>query len=438
MRRKRKQICKLLLSVCMVCIMLPLVAFAKGGGPDSCKPWCAREITAEFSDVNFLAEVRAALGKNKNEPIYDTDNFASVTELSIYNKSITNLAGIQYFTALTHLDCYNNQLTALDLSNNTALTHLECFNNQLITLNVSKNTALTYLECFNNQLSVLDVSNNTNLTFMACEENQLSALDVSNNTNLARMVCYSNQLSALDVSKNIALNDLYCFDNQLSTLDVSKNIVLNDLDCHDNRLSTLDVSNNTVLHRLDCSYNYMADESAITGLNKNLTTTFIFEPQYSSTPTPAIVNNTSQSSNQTVFNYVPTTPEEILRYGYKGKETVEFTYVSNPSKVSIIMNNSIQGKLFFDSIANVLGDYQIGRTYNIFANGNQSTGVIENPVTITLTIPEVLRKEGRTFKMIGVLKNGMPYVLEDIDADEKTITIMTNHFYAFALVYSDK
>ena len=56
-------------------------------------------------------------------------------------------------TASTVLYCYDNQLTALDVSKNTALTTLNCRNNSLAVLDVSKNTAMTVLNCRNNQLA---------------------------------------------------------------------------------------------------------------------------------------------------------------------------------------------------------------------------------------------------------------------------------------------
>ena len=45
------------------------------------------------------------------------------------------------------LDCEYNQLTTLDVSNNTALRELYCRNNQLTALDVSNNTALQRLDC---------------------------------------------------------------------------------------------------------------------------------------------------------------------------------------------------------------------------------------------------------------------------------------------------
>jgi Leucine-rich repeat (LRR) protein len=77
------------------------------------------------------------------------EEIKNITFLNVSWKSISNLKGIEYFTALKELDCYNNQLTSLDVSKNTALTWLGCFNNQLTSLDVSKNTALTKLWCNN-------------------------------------------------------------------------------------------------------------------------------------------------------------------------------------------------------------------------------------------------------------------------------------------------
>ncbi len=73
-------------------------------------------------------------------------------------------------TALTGLICWDNKLTALDLSKNTALTDLRCYNNQLTALDISENTALTRLFCYNNQLTALDVSKNTALTYLDCSD----------------------------------------------------------------------------------------------------------------------------------------------------------------------------------------------------------------------------------------------------------------------------
>ena len=181
----------------------------------------------------------------------------NVTEMDVSESGIESLKGIEYFSKLTALYCYKNELTSLNVSNNTALEYLNCGYNRLTGLDVSKNTALTELYCWYNQLSSLDVSKNTKLWFLHCEYNQLSSLDVSHNTMLYRLYCYVNQLTSLDVSQNTALTELNCWENQLTSLDVSKNMALTLLYCSYNRLTGLDVSKNTALTYLDCSYNQL-------------------------------------------------------------------------------------------------------------------------------------------------------------------------------------
>ena len=184
-----------------------------------------------FPDANFRTIVEY-YDTNKDSSLSDTE-IAAVEEIDCYDKGISNLKGIEYFTALRSLNCGCNQLTSLDVSKNTALTKLYCKKNQLTVLDVSKNTALTYLRCNYNQLTSLDVSKNTALTKLYCSNNQLTSLDVSKNTALTGLNCGYNQLTALDVSKNTALTDLDCDKNQLTSLDVS-NTNMDDLDCDDN------------------------------------------------------------------------------------------------------------------------------------------------------------------------------------------------------------
>ncbi|GBU21376.1 hypothetical protein R80B4_01265 [Fibrobacteres bacterium R8-0-B4] len=206
----------------------------------------AANITAEFVDTNFRAEVYKLINKTAPAQILDSD-VRGITGVSVVSRGISDLSGIEYFTALTRLFCYGNKLTALDLSKNTALTELYCYSNKLTELNVSKNTKLKTLSIYGNQLTALDVSNNTALTILQCDNNQLSALDVSNNTALTQLQCLGNRLTALDVSANTALTNLNCHSNQLTALDVSNNTALIYLTCYNNQLSVLDVSKNTAL-----------------------------------------------------------------------------------------------------------------------------------------------------------------------------------------------
>ncbi len=151
-------------------------------------------------------------------------------------------------------------------------------------------------------------------------------------------------------------------------------------------------------------------------------------------------DNSSSSSNEEASEptpapvYVPTTPEEKARYSVVGNETVKCTTTN--SSYSVDVKNSLQGPKCFASIKAVLGDYTIGRTFNILPQG-QYVYHTDTKARITLTIPQALQAAGRTYKMICVTENGQPIELQDLDTSANTITFETDTYYAFALVYKD-
>jgi len=184
-----------------------------------------------------------AINTNGDTEISVAEAQAFTGGIQCYAKNISDLTGIEAFVNITALDCSNNQLISLDISNNTALESLYCSNNQLSNLNISNNTALELLYCSDNQLSSLDINNNTALKQLYCSGNQLSSLDINNNTALEIFNCSNNQLSSLDINNNTALRVLDCSNNQLRSLDISNNTALRVLDCSNNQLSSLNLKN---------------------------------------------------------------------------------------------------------------------------------------------------------------------------------------------------
>ena len=175
--------------------------------------WADVEINEEnFPDEKFRSYLLSQ-DYGWDEKLTDSE-IAGLRMMSVWSKGIQSLQGIEYFTALLKLDCYDNQLTSLDVSKNTALIELDCYKNQLTSLDVSGCTALTGLNCSSNQLTSLDVSKNTALKTLYCFDNQLTSLDVSKNTALEYLYCSDNQLTSLDVS-NTALTNLYCYSNKI-------------------------------------------------------------------------------------------------------------------------------------------------------------------------------------------------------------------------------
>ena len=102
---------------------------------------------------------------------------------------------------VTELDCNENQLTSLDLSQNTALTKLDCSWNLLTSLDVSKSAALEILYCNDNKLTNLDVSKNTALDLLFCSNNKLTNLNMSGCARLRVIACDSNYIKGKAMTK---------------------------------------------------------------------------------------------------------------------------------------------------------------------------------------------------------------------------------------------
>ena len=243
----------------LVLICLPFIGF---GQPP----------IVNIPDVNFKSYLvgNSSINTNRDTEIQVSEATPFAGSINCTNLGIFDLTGIEAFTALTSLNCDQNQLASLDVSANTALIELVCSANQLTSLDVSSNTALEEFFISENQLTSLDVSNNTALEELSCGENQLPSLDMSNNTALTHLDCGVNQLTSLNVSNNTALAILDCYLNQLTSLDVSNNTALIELDCAGNILDSLDVSLNTNLIELYCEQNQLTSLDARNGNNQNL------------------------------------------------------------------------------------------------------------------------------------------------------------------------
>ncbi len=135
-----------------------------------------------------------------------TVNIENLTTLDVINRNIADLTGIEDFTAITKLYCGNNNLTSIDVSNNSFLEELHSYTNGLISIDVSQNLVLRKLNVGENSIFTIDVSSNTALTLLWCQYNQISSLDLTSNPNLLQFRCYDNQLTSLDLRNGANTN----------------------------------------------------------------------------------------------------------------------------------------------------------------------------------------------------------------------------------------
>ncbi len=227
----------------------------------------------------------------------------TVTSLYISEAGISDLTGIEDFTSLKTLDCSENQIIDLDLSNNSALTSFYCRGNQLTGLNVKNGNSnnIYYFDAIRNpNLFCIEVDDpataaNKNLwkkdgiatfsddcgsfvtptfemTYIPDDNFEQALINLGYDTALDDSVPTPTvqSIAGLDLdSANIedltgienftSLTGLSCNGNKIAVLDLSRNTKLNELMCNNNLLTELDLSNNSQLNYLYCSGNQLAE-----------------------------------------------------------------------------------------------------------------------------------------------------------------------------------
>ena len=212
-----------------------------------------------FPDANFRSRL---LELYPDGYIPDIDQ---VTSLNVAACSISNLQGIQLFTGLKELRCFNNPMTSLDVSALTQLTFLDCAptsnytGTKLTSLNVSGCVNLENLACYNTNITSLNVSNCTKLKQLYCYNTKLTSLTLTG----------KSQLQTLDCSNCKSLTYLNCKQCALTYLEVTGNTALQTLLCYENpNLTTIrGLANCTDLQYLDCEDCKITDLSALNSLD---------------------------------------------------------------------------------------------------------------------------------------------------------------------------
>ncbi len=167
-------------------------------------------IAASFVDTNFLAEVYKIIEKSAGEPIYKSD-VAEITDLNLLLKQIENLAGIEHFKALQNLDVSYNNLTSLDLSQNTELSFLSVGNNKLTTLDLSENRKIKRLYVNNNYFAsesdIIGIRLTKSSDFLFMMQNQKPPTDsiveqILKSINLTAHDCFFPEIDGIEFLLN--------------------------------------------------------------------------------------------------------------------------------------------------------------------------------------------------------------------------------------------
>lgn len=201
--------------------------------------------TAQIPDQNFkqfLITNYGSLMTPKGELI--TANAANITG-TFYcgNANIVSLEGIQYFTGIDTLLCFQNKLTSLpDISNMTKLVEIDCYQNEITVL--PSLVALINLQVFNagsNKISSFpQFGNVAGLKEISLYRNALTSIpDLTQFLSLEKIYCFENKITKIG-KLPASLKDINCGDNLLTKVpDISLATGITSLAIYSNRLVTV-------------------------------------------------------------------------------------------------------------------------------------------------------------------------------------------------------
>lgn len=253
-------------------------------------------------DVNFknaLLNHFPVIDINNDGEIQISEAIAYTGTLNVENQNIADMTGIEAFVNITFLRCSNNQITQLDISNNTNLNTLYANVNQLTSFDASNNLNLINLNLSNNLLTQLNIANgnNSNLTTLNINNYELFCVKVDASVignippgwfyspwTAFDAQCTNDIIYIADANfKNALLNHFPVIDtngdgeiqvaeaaNFTGTLDVSNQGInslggiygftnITGLNCSNNNLNHLYLNHNPNLIELDFSYNNLTN-----------------------------------------------------------------------------------------------------------------------------------------------------------------------------------
>ncbi|MEL6809710.1 MAG: T9SS type A sorting domain-containing protein [Bacteroidota bacterium] len=179
----------------------------------------------------------------------------AVTALYVNDFGINDMQGSEAFDNVVILDCSDNNLQIVDVTEMSNLEVLDFSSNFFAFVDVTQNPGLRELIGRSNDMTQLNLTQNVNLELLDVGGNEFASLNVTQNPNLVYLDCAVNELTNLDVSQNPNLESLEVSVNPLTSLDVSANPALDFLEANNCNLTTIDVTQNPALNTLFMGFN---------------------------------------------------------------------------------------------------------------------------------------------------------------------------------------
>lgn len=209
-----------------------------------------------------------------NDDYVFTNRIKIVTQLNVFNQSITDMTGIEDFIALQVLQTSTNNIASIDVSNLLSLYDLSVQSNPITTIDVSQNSNLLILDIGSTSIGNLDVMQNLRLESLNIDYTPISIIDITKNLNLKTFSAENVPLNQVDLSQNSKLEYLELRNNSLSTLDFSSNLLLQYLILEAVPVTSLDLSSYDKLLEIRLNNNAsLAQLNLKNGTNTNIPTT---------------------------------------------------------------------------------------------------------------------------------------------------------------------
>ncbi|WP_135507141.1 pentapeptide repeat-containing protein [Roseovarius aestuariivivens] len=179
----------------------------------------------KFADKNLKACILDALPQGQTEVLITTAEV--IGAVNCPGRGISDITGLEHFTAMHTLDLSNNKLTNFSLSfvgNKTALVSLNLEANQLTSLDLSAIKPVQYLNVADNQLGGIVLSADTFLYSLNAQYNKLTSFVLPIQTTLLYADLSNNGLTdvlgpfAKDLTAMTSLGFLDLSNNALGTI----------------------------------------------------------------------------------------------------------------------------------------------------------------------------------------------------------------------------
>ncbi|HEX7413271.1 MAG TPA: T9SS type A sorting domain-containing protein [Bacteroidia bacterium] len=306
-------------------------------------------------DSNFVHYLKTIVPSAfKGDSLNTTSTLVTTTThtISCGGMVITNLSGVQYFTSLTCLICFQNSLTTLPALPNS-LIEIHCAYNALTTLPALPNSLQIY-DGNQNNLTTLPALPNS-LTSLDCGYNSLTSLPALPNS-LQSLSCGYNSLTVLPALPN-ALRELAFQNNSITSLPVLPDS-LKTLFCDHNNITCFPPFPNTIYsgyfnidpNPYNCLPNYISAMSAA-DLAKPLCATG------NSNGCPVAVAGIQQfaNSNEVSIYPNPSNGSFIIEPSNNTKQTVNVYDVNG----KLVLSQTLNGKTTIDASSLNEGVYNI-------------------------------------------------------------------------------